>query len=359
MEIPCIWQKTFFVFLFFYLCRDDATVFGPLPKLKNTRVSSSRISVPKKDVWVPQFEMAWPKISERSFFGDLTRDAGPKFFCISLFGFVSAKRHGNPENVAFGMRRTLVARSTWDFSKAKRDSHKSWKINSTFFVRYPKNIIAGFSVEPFEARPRRPSSGMKIPEDCTDFFECSQQPTVSSINIVTLGKKWKNEVVSAVRERFPSAMSGTKALNRPYHLLQPTSRKFHTSNRKSVKISPCMITMSRFLRWNYKVNNWLRHFAPRTRIFQSRDRGRISTISKMTEYNNTILLTSGLIQSPPQIYTSGHGHTEVSEQRHVEVTVYEWSCVLSYATLLRKLNSQTQISMLRWDLKPAQKISPS
>ena len=100
-----------------------------------------------------------------------------------------------------------------------------------------------------------------------------------------------------MRERFPSATSGTKALNRPCHVLQPTTRKSHTSNRKSVKISPGKITLSRFLRWNYQVNNWLRHFAPRTGIFQSRDRGRISTISKMTEHNDTILLTAGLIQS--------------------------------------------------------------
>ena len=37
-----------------------------------------------------------------------------------------------------------VAGSTWNFSKAKKNSHKPCKFNATFIVSYPENSISKF-----------------------------------------------------------------------------------------------------------------------------------------------------------------------------------------------------------------------
>ena len=44
---------------------------------------------------------------------------------------------------------TWIAGSTWGFSDANYDSYKLKQLNATLFVKYPRNIIAKFSVESF------------------------------------------------------------------------------------------------------------------------------------------------------------------------------------------------------------------
>ena len=48
------------------------------------------------------------------------------------------------KNVILRGRWTWVAGFTWDFCEAKHDSHKFWKSNATFFIKYPKSIISKF-----------------------------------------------------------------------------------------------------------------------------------------------------------------------------------------------------------------------
>ena len=80
--------------------------------------------------------MAPPKNSEIKFFQ--TNYWKFNIFSFGLFIFVPEKPQVDPKNVVFEMGWTWVAGSTWDFSEAKDNCHKSWKLQCHVTFRYPK-----------------------------------------------------------------------------------------------------------------------------------------------------------------------------------------------------------------------------
>ena len=71
-ECPSHRAVRIWFFEFFWCCGDEI-ISWPLPEFKDMHVSFSRIFIPEKGLWIPQFEIAQQKISKRRFLDTLTK----------------------------------------------------------------------------------------------------------------------------------------------------------------------------------------------------------------------------------------------------------------------------------------------
>ena len=157
----------------FMLYNDVWTNFWLLQKFSTSHVITFRILYLKNDVWVRQSRMAGPNTSRVMFPECLTKNNAIKF--CDRPTLYQRNRTWTPKNIVFGMEWTWVGGSTWDFCDAKHNSHKSWKFNAVFLVRYSKSLFRKFLSSRCRSTTQESVYEIKILEDCTwPFLEFSQ-----------------------------------------------------------------------------------------------------------------------------------------------------------------------------------------
>ena len=119
---------------------------------------------------------------------------GPELkFSFQLFSVFARETSCGPRKHCFKLGWPWVVRSMGDFSNAKHDSHKLWKFDAKFLVRYPKTLYFNlFGRVILDEQPKSPLFRDKNPVRLhVTFFVSSQRPEVSSEIIETKWKKWK------------------------------------------------------------------------------------------------------------------------------------------------------------------------
>ena len=136
----------------------------------------------KRDVLVPQLEMARPKISKKSIFGHLSKNVA-----LSMFLFLPI--HFWARETASGLKKTLFS----DEMNLSRQVYVGFLWSHTyqpqilkvechiFSISYSKIIILNFSVEPVQKHESKFLSQDENPDRLpVTFFQFSQRPKISS-----------------------------------------------------------------------------------------------------------------------------------------------------------------------------------